>query len=444
MKTHNERLDLVELDASQTVGASINWYLTHQPTEKAALERAYAINGLDPETLPSETTPQMRFRALRGDNMRIFCRLPNGERREFVSVPVKHTDARDATLLSFAYSANLAHGREKARLVQIGTITYDTASGAFSWRFAPDRMSAGESEDDYLQRSLEGMREHFCDVELVFFREFAINLLKEVDVYASAPHYDIARLRDILRDEFVKSGSYPLSARGGFWFAPRLSTGGPLEYVSRVMRAFERVSKDNRFLLLTMPKDEATVATAADAVETGLLSRIAAVEAALENVPEQTRAGQHDTRIDELTRIVHQGDLYAEVLGLMTTRLEERVTAVRKQIERQQRVFQAEQSALAKAEQQARLRARFGDRAIFATKAELYRHAQEAADSERGVSTREYHGAELTIRADAALGYTFAVDNHGEVQTGSSTTATLLVERLAGLMREDHADPTDE
>jgi len=343
MKTHNTRISQlanVALTDEQTIGASINWYLTHDAVPFMDLHNAFKDVGLDTATLPDATSGLARFRTLlMYVNERIYLRGPNGK-REFVAAQVKHT-GQDKELSSYSYSANLSDDTEKNRMVQIGTITYNTSNDTYHWRFTPDRAKAGESVTDYRDRCL-AMQSEFTAEEYDFFSAFAQNILAEVDTYVTAPHYDVVRLREILKFQFEKAGCYSLSARGGFWFAPRTGLDNcPWNYVQKVMRAFETI-KGNHFLLLTMPKDERTLETAATVVEDGLMSRISDIAEALQKITEMTRKGQHDKRISELTDIIQQAQLYSEMLGLTTDELNNRILEVRTIIDAQIAAYESE------------------------------------------------------------------------------------------------------
>ena len=343
MKAHNTRiaqLANVALTDDQTIGASINWYLTHKPVPVATLQGAFAAAGLDAATLPEATTGLSRFRTLlMYINERIYRRFPDGK-REFVAAQVKHT-GQDKELSSYSYSANLADSTEKTKLVQIGTITFNTSNDTFHWRYAQDRSQAGESLESYRDRCL-ALQSEFTAEDYDFFATFAEGILTEVDTYVSAPHYDVVRLREILKAQFTSAGCYSLSARGGFWFAPRTGTSTcPWGYVQQVMQAFETI-ENNHFLLLTMPKDERTLETAATVVEDGLMSRISDIAETLQKVTEMTRKGQHDKRISELSDIVQQAQLYSEMLGLTTDELNNRILEVRSIIDSQIAAYEIE------------------------------------------------------------------------------------------------------
>lgn len=343
MKAHNTRiaqLATVALTEEQTIGASVNWYLTHDAVPCATLFDAFTGAGLNPSTLPDATTGLSRFRTLlMYQNERIYRRWVDGK-REFVSAQVKHTGV-DKELSSYSYSANLADSTEKTRLVQIGTLTYNTGNDTFHWRYAQDRSQAGESLEAYRDRCL-ALQSEFTTEDYDFFSAFSEGILNEVSTYVNAPHYDVVRLREILKAQFTASGCYSLSARGGFWFAPRTGTNScPYAYIQMVMQAFEKID-NNHFLLLTMPKDERTMETAATVVEDGLMSRISDIADTLQKITEMSRAGQHNNRLQELANIVEQAQLYREMLGLTTDELENRILEVRTIIDAQIAVYQAE------------------------------------------------------------------------------------------------------
>lgn len=339
----NSRIGIISLPEEQTIGATINWYLTHNPVPTEALAAAFEANGLDSGKLPEPTSGNARFRTLCVRlNERIYRRLPSGGRREFVVAQVKHT-GEDKHLNSYAYSANFGNGTEKAKLVQVGTLTFDKKNDTFSWRFANDRINPGEQLSEYIARSVADFDGTGVVAEdLGFFAEFSHRILEEVEVYANGSFYDIARLRNILRDRFNDAGAFTLSARGGFWFAPRFDGTCPFDECSKVMRSFEQVDPNNRFLLLTMPKDEQTVETAASVVEEGLLSRVEDVIAALDKVEEMKRAGQHDSRLAELTDLIAKADLYSELLGMATDSLRLRVEDARATIAAQVAAYEVE------------------------------------------------------------------------------------------------------
>lgn len=441
--THNTNFGLVSLDPSDTVGSSINWYLTHDPVPCSDLADAFVANGLDPMDLPSETTALSRFRELCAYlSPRIYRPIAVGDRREFVCAKVDH-GSEDKDLVSYSYSANFGRGREKSRLVQVGTLTFNKANGTFSWRFEFDRMNSGETLDGYVARGVVAFDGTGINADdLTFFAGFCHRLLSEVDVYASAPHYDICRLRDTLRDQFISAGCYSLSSRGGFWFAPRLDSddGGPAGYVARVMAAYEEVSANNRFMLLTMPKDERTVETAASVVSEGLMARVSSVLDAIAKVSEMKRAGQHDTRLTELADVVEQAELYREMLGMTTDDLTARIAEARGMIESQANLFaseiatrKAEKEAAKKAAKEAEKAAETAEKVESApvditaiTKAKV--SVLRAAVRDGGLVV---DGVALVVSKDPALGYTYTVEADGVVvDSGSATNAKAVVDSI--------------
>ena len=443
---HNARLGLLDLDPSETVGEAVNWYLTHHPVPCGALRDAFIAQGLDPADLPDRTTGKARLRRLVVyDNPRLYRRLASGARREYVAAQVKHS-GDDRRLTSYSYSANLGGGRERSVLVQVGTITHDAERSSFSWRFAPDSMRSGESLDAYVTRCVSMLDETGVGADdLAFFASFAHRVLSEVDVYASAPHYDVVTLRDALRPMFLRAGAFPLSARGGFWFAPRVEDGdgGPSGRCRRIMDAYESVDADNRFFLLTMPRDERTLDTAANVVHDGLMARVSTVLDALSKVDEIKRASQHQTRLLELADVVETAELYREILGMATGDLEAKIAEARQVIDDQVSAYQAE------------VEARKGARKATEATAEATEATTEAAaqvdlsivsgrsifaltDAVRngGAVYLSDDGVEvvLDVQKDAALGYTYTISVEGvDVASGSATTQKATVDAIRSL-----------
>lgn len=440
MKTHNARIESianVALEADQTIGATVNWYLTHCPVPVDALKAAFETQGLDPDSLPAETTGVARLRELCiYVNQRIYRRDPNGGKREFVVSQVRHAETE---LVSFAYSANFASATERTRSVQIGTLTFDTRNDTFHWRFAADRKHQGETDANYIERCLASMPD-FNAADLEFFARFADSILDEVAVYANAPHYDIVRLRDTLRELFIKAGCYTLSTRGGFWFAPRIGEdGGPFGRVERIMKAYEAADDRNRFMLLTMPKDAVTVETAATVVEEGLMARVQKIEDALDGVVEQKRAGQHKTRLDELASVIQQAELYREMLGMTTDALQSKIDGVRAIIAAQTSAYETElmNQTLALAQAKAklpgfealpRLDALAGLTAAFLRKASTVANKDGAADVIIGDLT-------LHVETDPTLGYLWIITTHTgvEIRSGSASTQKGFAEAIRAL-----------
>jgi hypothetical protein len=436
---HNARIGLVDLDPSETVGEAVNWYLTHDPVPCDALRGAFAAQGLDPSELPDQTTGKARLRRLVVyDNPRLYRRTASGARREYVAAQVKHS-GDDQRFTSYSYSANLGGGRERSRLVHVGTITHDSSLSSFSWRFAPDSMRSGESLDAYVTRCVSMLDETGVGADdLAFFASFAHRTLSEVDVYESAPHYDVVTLRDALRPMFLRAGAFPLSARGGFWFAPRLDCedGGPSGRCRRIMAAYESVDPRNRFFLLTMPRDERTLETAATVVHDGLMGRVSAVLDALSKVDEIKRASQHETRLLELADVVETAELYREMLGMTTDELEARISEARQVIDDQVSAYRAEVEARKQAGK--------------ATKPEPDQQPSQAdlsvvsrrsifglTDAVRnGGAVYLSDGVEvvLDVRKDAALGYTYTISADGiDLASGSATTQRATVDAIRSI-----------
>ena len=439
MKTHNERIAeiaTIKLAPEDTIGATINWVLAKNPVPVDVIADRFVDEGLDPRELPPATSGMARFREICMYTHQRLHRKTKGNKREYVSTMVKH-QGQDKRLTSFAYSINTtASSTEVARIVQVGTLTYDSSVDSYHWRFAADRKSRRETDEEYQDRCLAA--QPGCDREdLEFFAAFAESVLSEVEIYATAPHYDVVRIREIVRDQFIAGGCYPLSSRGGFWFAPRVGENGPMQHAERVMRAIEALDPGNRFMLLTMPKDASTMETAAAVVEDGLMARIGEIERAIDGLT-QTRAGQHDSRIAELIDVAQRADLYREILGLATDSLQQRIDSIRAVIAEQTARFEAERAEVLLAREAAKaapVDPAKPSLAVFArsTKRQIRDAVQSAAD--RGQTVAVFGDLRLHVESDPALGYTFSVEGpDGEtMRTGAASTLRGCIDAIRAL-----------
>jgi len=338
MINHNATLAVstISLTPEQIIGASVNWKLTHMPVPYALVVQAYNNNNIDIENLPDPTTGLARFRELcQYQFNRTSYRDDNGSKRDFVNTVVKHADSH---LISYTYGVNVAEATEKARVIPVGTITYNTNNDIYHWRFVTDHRLPNESVSDYIVRCHAGMPAEVRLSDCEYFNGFASSLLAEVDQYVSGTNYDIVKLRDILKQAFIDYGCFTLSQRGGFWFAPR-TTGDstcPFTNIINLVRAFESINEmagipENdsiSFMLLTMPKDTATVNAAASVVQENLLDKVNEISDAIDKIKEVTRSGQHNSRINELARIVATAELYRDMLGMTTDALQDRISEV--------------------------------------------------------------------------------------------------------------------
>jgi hypothetical protein len=447
MKTHNDRIQSlasVALADEDIIGASINWYITPNPVSLEKLGESFAGQGIDASLLPEATTGKARFRELcLYINPRLYRRLTDGTKREFLVAQVKH-DESDSKLTSYSYSANLREGTERSRLVQIGTLTFNSETDSFSWRYTHDRRNRDESLDDYIDRCLSS-QSCFERTDLEFFGRFCDSILDEVAIYSTGRFVDAIKLRDTLRELFLQSGCYSLSARGGFWYAPRVGDGGgPFAFAKRLIAAYETADKNNRFLLLTMPKDAQTIETAATVVEDGLLSRVSDIEKAIETVRGQTRAGQHDSRLEELRSIAAQADLYSEILGMTTTSLQDKIESLRGIIASQTAKFveEADQRRFEKAQAKTKTVGAVEAEELFPSLAPIsgltttFLRTAVAQAGKTGSSDVMIGGLTLRIEPDPTLGYTYRIETEtGRVlRSGSASTQKATVDALRSLV----------
>lgn len=443
MKTHNDRIQSlasVTLSEEDIIGASINWYITPNPVSLEKLGESFAGQGIDASLLPEATTGKARFRELcLYINPRLYRRLPDGSKREFLVAQVKH-EGDDRALTSYSYSANLRSETEKTRLVQIGTLTFNSETDSFGWRYTHDRRNRDESLDDYVDRCLSA-QSCFERSDLEFFSRFSETVLDEVAIYATEQFVDAIKLRDTLRELFLKFGCYSLSARGGFWYAPRIGDGGPFAAAKRLIAAYETADKNNRFLLLTMPKDAQTIETAATVVEDGLLSRVSDIEKAIETVKQQTRAGQHDSRLEELRTIAAQADLYSEILGMTTTSLQDKIESLRGIIAGQTEKFVSEADLRRAEKAQAKTRTveaeeLFPSLAPISQLTTTFLRTAVAQAGKTGSSDVLIGGLTLRIEPDPTLGYTYRIETETGrlLRSGSASTQKSTVDVLRSLV----------
>lgn len=443
MKTHNDRIQSlasVMLSEEDIIGASINWYMTPNPVSLEKLGESFAGQGIDASLLPEATTGKARFRELcLYINPRLYRRLTDGTKREFLVAQVKH-EGDDSKLTSYSYSANLRSETEKTRLVQIGTLTFNSETDSFGWRYTHDRRNRDESLDDYVDRCLSA-QSCFERSDLEFFSRFSETVLDEVAIYATGQFVDAIKLRDTLRELFLKFGCYSLSARGGFWYAPRIGDGGPFASAKRLIAAYETADKNNRFLLLTMPKDAQTIETAATVVEDGLLSRVSDIEKAIETVKQQTRAGQHDSRLEELRTIAAQADLYSEILGMTTTSLQDKIESLRGIIAGQTEKFVSEADLRRAEKAQAKTRTveaeeLFPSLAPISQLTTTFLRTAVAQAGKTGSSDVLIAGLTLRIEPDPTLGYTYRIETETGrlLRSGSASTQKATVDVLRSLV----------
>jgi hypothetical protein len=437
MRQHNDNISSianVTLQDDQVVGASVNWYITSDPVPVEALHRAYLDQGLDVLSLPAPTSPHARLRqwCFYHDD-RIYYHCPTlGERRQFVAAQVKH-GRQDKHLVTYAYARNVYSGiTERADLVQVGAITLDIVSGAVSWRFACDRSSEYETIHEYIRRAAAAQPEFTVD-DLRFFAAHAEKVCGDIVHYRDNPCYDAPRMRDILRDEFERARCYLLSARGGFWFAPRHGAdGGPYGRVAKVMRAFEASHPDNRFLLLTMPKDAATVETASTVVEEGLMSRVASIESDLDGLTAISRGNQHEGRLTELADTLERANLYRELLGLSVDSLQARIDAARQVIQAQIDAYEAQHQGDTKSEKRKARRQARKARAQAEVQVEPGAEAQAQAEPEAPAGPMPAGAALPTPTALGKLVKEAGIKGEAGLEVGAGVVLNVVRDPLTG------------
>jgi hypothetical protein len=366
MVSHNERITSlanIVIAPEQTVGASLNWSIPEGVKLPAALVKQAVTDNSLPENVfgqPTEPLWQFKFWHYR-------ARVPGRRRneREIISAPARH---QSNDLVSFVYSVNIDSTEdEKGRLIPVGSVTFNIADEQFWWRFDVGAMQPGETDSDYLDRALAAHdpAHGIEDKDLASFRSYAIHTLNDVAIFAQEPYYNGNSIRDGVSHYFRKVGGYSMSARGGFWYLPRIEGQPdkcPLTRAEAMMAAVETASeKKCRFFRLTMPKDASTTEMASEFVSSGLAERINDIREKVAKIEEVTRKGQHSTRLEELASIRQDIALYRDILGLLDTDLLQSADEVTTMIQEQVSRFELPSGDLPAPEKPARTSTR-GDR----------------------------------------------------------------------------------
>lgn len=319
MVTHNSRiasLANIVIAPEQTVGAAINWSLPESLCVGAdALALAASNSGCPLEWIGAPTEPLVRFKAWHY-NGRVS--RPRGA-REIIATQARHDDAAPH-LVTFVYSVNLdGLGIEQGKLAPVGSVTFDKRSQGFWWRFDNSTMQSGETLDDYMMRASIALAPAVQPSDLAAFASHAIKSLDDVARFAQASCYSGDSLRLASRMAFERLGGYLMSDRGGLWYLPRTDGGErcPLTQAERMMQAIESATDNvGKFYRLTMPRDVETTALAANLVSEGIAARIGEIKAKVAEISEISRAGQHDTRIEELADLKRSILIYRDLLGI--------------------------------------------------------------------------------------------------------------------------------
>ena len=319
MVSHNSRiasLANIVLAPDQTVGAAINWSLPEDLCVPAdALALAAQNNACPVEWLGAPTEPLVRFKAWHY-NGRVS--RPRGA-REIISTQARHDDTAPH-LVTYIYSVNLdGVGVERGQLAPVGSVTFDKRSESFWWRFECGAMQSGEDLDAYTARAAAALAPAVQPSDLTSFASHAVKSLSDVARFAQASCYSGDSLRLASRHLFSRLGGYLMSDRGGLWYLPRIDGGEkcPLTQAERLMQAIEvATDKAGQFYRLTMPRDAETTALAAHLVSEGIAERIGEIRAKVQDIAEVSRSGQHDGRIEELSRLKESIAVYRDLLGI--------------------------------------------------------------------------------------------------------------------------------
>jgi hypothetical protein len=319
MVSHNANiasLANIVIAPEQTVGAAINWSLPEALCIRAdALALAASNNACPIDWIGAPTEPLVRFKAWHY-NGRVS--RPRGA-REIIATQARHDDAAPH-LVTFIYSVNLdGLGIEQGKLAPVGSVTFDRRTESFWWRFECGPMRSAEDLDAYIERAAFALAPSVQASDLTAFASHAIQSLADVSQFAQATCYSGDSLRLASRSLFSRLGGYLMSDRGGLWYLPRTDGGDdcPLTQAERLMRTIEEATdRAGMFYRLTMPRDVETTSLAANLVTEGLTARIGEIKAKVASLAEISRAGQHDTRIEELAQIKKSIAVYRDLLGI--------------------------------------------------------------------------------------------------------------------------------
>lgn len=319
MVSHNSRiasLASIVIKPEDTVGAAINWSLPEDLCVPAdSLSIAAQNNSCPVEWLGAPTEPLVRFKAWHYGGR---VSRPRGA-REIIATQARHDDTAP-NLVTFIYSVNLdGVGVERGRLAPVGSVTFDKESERFWWRFDNGAMQSGEDLDAYITRASIALAPAVHQSDLMAFAAHAMKSLDDVARFAQASCYSGDSLRLASRHLFARLGGYLMSDRGGLWYLPRIDGGEkcPLTQAERIMQTIEEATdKAGQFYRLTMPRDAETTALAAHLVSEGIAERIGEIRAKVQDIAEVSRSGQHDGRIEELSRLKESIAVYRDLLGI--------------------------------------------------------------------------------------------------------------------------------
>ena len=307
---------LAALPPEQLLGANLACTVKGDiAIHESVISAAFTAAGLRRSVGPM--TPLARFHERVGNGTKkVTGRRGEDRHRAIVGAECKHADD---DLIAFEYVINLpSQKQEEANLQKVGTVTMRLSTGEVRVRLHGCDPQNGRTEDEYLDAAEASAAVGVLRRDRLDFLRWANEATEDIARFANGDHYGGSTIKRLVSEVLDHSaGSFPLGARGGFYFVLRDGT----DHCSygRAMALVEALEKATgggcRFNYFPVPAVPEAVQAATEIVRTSFMEEVGKIEREIAEI-EVKRLNQHDGRQAQIEGILEKLDCYETLWGL--------------------------------------------------------------------------------------------------------------------------------
>ena len=307
---------LAALPPEQLLGANLACTVAGDlAIPEADIEAAFAAAGLRRSVGPM--TPLARFQERLGNGgKKVTGRRGEDRHREIVGVECRHADN---DLIAYEFNLNLpSQKQEEANLQKVGTVTMRKSTGEIGVRLHGCDLQGSRGEDEYLDAAESAGAAGVLRRDRLDFLRWANEGTADITRFAGGDHYGGSTIKRLVSEVLDHSaGSFPLGARGGFYFV--LRDGSERCAYARAMALITALEKATnggcRFTYFPVPAVQEAVTAATEIVRVCFMQEIGKIEREVAEM-ELKRSNQHDGRETALNEILEKLDGYEALWGL--------------------------------------------------------------------------------------------------------------------------------
>jgi hypothetical protein len=262
-------------------------------------------------------TALARFQERVGNGTKkVTGRKGEDKHRSIVGAECKHADD---DLIAYEYVINLpSQKQEEANLQKVGTVTMRKSTGEVRVRLHGCDPQNGRTEEEYLDAAEASAAVGVLRRDRLDFLRWANEATEDIARFANGDHYGGSTIKRLVSEVLDHSaGSFPLGARGGFYFVLRDGTdhcsyGRALALIEALEKATSGGCRFNYFPVPAVPE---AVQAATEIVRSSFMEEVGKIEREIEEI-EVKRLNQHDGRQAQIEGILEKLDCYETLWGL--------------------------------------------------------------------------------------------------------------------------------